>query len=135
MSPPGPPSPLLLLRPPPSLPSSSPLPLHDTMAVKLVRSAFDTPRAMVDTVLDGLYTGYLFSKSDIVPILGPAVCPRKQRDMHGPLIDVFAQLSMSMVLAGPTDLVAFLEGFAWTELHLMAFEVRLSSRVRCSADR
>ncbi|KAI5826900.1 hypothetical protein K523DRAFT_322570 [Schizophyllum commune Tattone D] len=75
------------------------------MAVKLVRSAFDTPRAMVDTVLDGLYTGYLFSKSDIVPILGPA-------------------LSMSMVLAGPTDLVAFLEGFAWTELHLMAFETK-----------
>ena len=101
------------------------------MAVKLVRSAFDTPRAMVDTVLGGVYTGYLFSKSDIVPILGPAVCPRKQRDVHGPLTDVFAQLSMSMVLAGPTDLVAFLEGFAWTELHLMAFEVRLSSRVRC----
>lgn len=60
---------------------------------------------MASTVLGGLYTGYLFSKSDIVPILGPA-------------------LSMSMVLAGPTDLVAFLEGFVWTELHLMAFETK-----------
>ncbi|KAI4521563.1 hypothetical protein K525DRAFT_200969 [Schizophyllum commune Loenen D] len=31
---------------------------------------------------------------------------------------------MSTVLVGPTDPLAFLEGFVWVELHLMAFETK-----------
>ncbi|KAJ7774095.1 UbiA prenyltransferase family [Mycena olivaceomarginata] len=47
----------------------------------------------------------LFSKSDIVPILGPS-------------------LAVSMVLAGPTDALAFITGFSWLELHLLTFEIK-----------
>ncbi|KAF8213936.1 UbiA prenyltransferase family [Mycena galopus ATCC 62051] len=47
----------------------------------------------------------LFSKSDMVPILGPC-------------------LAVAMVLAGPTDIVAFILGFFWLELHLLTFEIK-----------
>ncbi|KAJ7229414.1 UbiA prenyltransferase family [Mycena haematopus] len=50
-------------------------------------------------------TIFLFSKSDIVPILGPS-------------------LAVAMVLAGPTDLIAFIVGFFWLELHLLTFEIK-----------
>ncbi|KAJ7930107.1 hypothetical protein B0H13DRAFT_1859238 [Mycena leptocephala] len=33
-----------------------------------------------------------------------------------------------MVLAGPTDIIAFLMGFLWLELHLLTFEVLMPSR-------
>ncbi|KAF8213928.1 UbiA prenyltransferase family-domain-containing protein, partial [Mycena galopus ATCC 62051] len=49
-------------------------------------------------------TIFLFSKSDIAPILGPS-------------------LVVAMVLAGPTDIIAFIMGFSWLELHLLTFEV------------
>ncbi|KAJ6583781.1 UbiA prenyltransferase family-domain-containing protein [Mycena sp. CBHHK59/15] len=48
---------------------------------------------------------FLFSQSDIIPILGPS-------------------LAVSMVLAGPTDIIAFIQGFVWLELHLLTFEAR-----------
>ncbi|KAF7355634.1 Integral membrane protein [Mycena sanguinolenta] len=50
-------------------------------------------------------TIFLFSKSDIVPILGPS-------------------LAVAMVLAGPTDIIAFVLGFFWLELHLLTFEIK-----------
>ncbi|KAF7361506.1 Integral membrane protein [Mycena sanguinolenta] len=50
-------------------------------------------------------TIFLFSKSDIVPILGPS-------------------LAVAMVLAGPTDIIAFILGFFWLELHLLTFEIK-----------
>ncbi|KAJ6515517.1 UbiA prenyltransferase family [Mycena sanguinolenta] len=50
-------------------------------------------------------TIFLFSKSDIVPILGPS-------------------LAVAMVLAGPTDMIAFILGFFWLELHLLTFEIK-----------
>ncbi|KAF7301974.1 Integral membrane protein [Mycena indigotica] len=52
-----------------------------------------------------LKTLLLFSKSDVIPILGPS-------------------LAVAMVLAGPTDIYSFIMGFAWLELHLLTFEVR-----------
>ncbi|KAJ7098794.1 UbiA prenyltransferase family-domain-containing protein [Mycena belliarum] len=50
----------------------------------------------------------LFSHSDIVPILGPS-------------------LAVSLVLAGPTDMTAFICGFIWLELHLLTFEIKNQS--------
>ncbi|KAJ7640639.1 UbiA prenyltransferase family-domain-containing protein [Mycena rosella] len=50
-------------------------------------------------------TIFLFSQSDIVPILGPS-------------------LAVSMVLVGPTDPTAFICGFLWLELHLLTFEIK-----------
>ncbi|KAJ7176409.1 UbiA prenyltransferase family [Mycena crocata] len=47
----------------------------------------------------------LFSQSDAVPILGPS-------------------LAVALVLAGPTDLMAFSQGFLWLELHLLTFEIK-----------
>ncbi|KAJ7222191.1 UbiA prenyltransferase family-domain-containing protein [Mycena pura] len=47
----------------------------------------------------------LFSKSDLVPILGPS-------------------LAVAMVLAGPTDIISFITGFFWLELHLLTFEIK-----------
>ncbi|KAJ6466680.1 UbiA prenyltransferase family [Mycena vitilis] len=52
-----------------------------------------------------LTTICLFSKSDLVPILCPS-------------------LAVAMVLAGPTDVLAFLMGFLWLELHLLTFEIK-----------
>ncbi|KAL1661004.1 UbiA prenyltransferase family-domain-containing protein [Schizophyllum commune] len=46
---------------------------------------------------------YLFTETDIVPFLCPA-------------------LAMGMVLAGPPDALALVEGIVWTELHLLAFQ-------------
>ncbi|KAJ6460812.1 UbiA prenyltransferase family-domain-containing protein [Mycena vitilis] len=50
-------------------------------------------------------TIYLFSQSDIVPILGPS-------------------LAVSLVLGGPTDVKSFILGFIWLELHLLTFEIK-----------
>ncbi|TRM67493.1 UbiA prenyltransferase family [Schizophyllum amplum] len=75
------------------------------MVVRLAHAAPAAARGAVATLLQSLYTGFLFSRSDIVPILGPA-------------------LSMSLVLAGPTDFTSFMTGLIWTELHLMAFETK-----------
>ncbi|KAJ7136504.1 UbiA prenyltransferase family [Mycena crocata] len=47
----------------------------------------------------------LFSQSDAAPILGPS-------------------LAVALVLAGPTDLMAFINGFLWLELHLLTFEIK-----------
>nr|GAT44370.1 integral membrane protein [Mycena chlorophos] len=55
--------------------------------------------------LYSLTTLALFSKSDVVPILGPSI-------------------AVAMVLAGPTDLLSFFMGFLWLELHLLAFEIK-----------
>ncbi|KAF7352481.1 Integral membrane protein [Mycena venus] len=37
------------------------------------------------------------------------------------------QLAVAMVLAGPTDMIAFTMGFFWLELHLLTFEARLAT--------
>ncbi|KAJ7068599.1 UbiA prenyltransferase family [Mycena amicta] len=52
-----------------------------------------------------LKTVALFSKSDVVPILGPS-------------------LAVAMVLVGSTDLFSFIMGFVWLELHLLTFEIK-----------
>ncbi|KAJ7228324.1 UbiA prenyltransferase family [Mycena pura] len=49
-------------------------------------------------------TIFLFSKSDVVPILGPS-------------------LAVAIVLGGPTDILSFIIGFLWLESHLLTFEV------------
>ncbi|KAF7332342.1 Integral membrane protein [Mycena kentingensis (nom. inval.)] len=51
-----------------------------------------------------LKTVALFSKSDVIPILGPS-------------------LAVAMVLGGPTEVCSFVMGFLWLELHLLTFEV------------
>ncbi|KAL1727568.1 hypothetical protein EV714DRAFT_253745 [Schizophyllum commune] len=91
---------------PVSLPTSG-----DLFRSMVVQRAHDALCAARATVIQCLHTGYLFSKSDVVPILGPVLC-------------------MSTVLVGPTDPLAFLEGFVWVELHLMAFETKNQVRLR-----
>ncbi|KAJ7126383.1 UbiA prenyltransferase family [Mycena crocata] len=61
--------------------------------------------SIAQMLLDFPKTIFLFSQSDIVPILGPS-------------------LAVSLVLAGPTDFAAFIMGFTWLELHLLTFEIK-----------
>ncbi|KAL1700386.1 hypothetical protein EV121DRAFT_273126, partial [Schizophyllum commune] len=61
-------------------------------------------RGFTSSLTRGTYTVYLFTKTDIVPFLCPA-------------------LAMGMVLAGPPDALALVEGIVWTELHLLAFQL------------
>ncbi|KAJ7184627.1 UbiA prenyltransferase family [Mycena filopes] len=39
-------------------------------------------------------------------------------------LQVTVKLAVSMVLAGPTDITAFILGFIWLELHLLTFEIK-----------
>ncbi|KAI5886105.1 uncharacterized protein SCHCODRAFT_02643238 [Schizophyllum commune H4-8] len=57
-----------------------------------------------DVSSDALYTLYLFSESNIIGVLLPS-------------------LAMAYALVGVSDVGAFLEGFVWLELHLLAFEI------------
>ncbi|KAL1667393.1 UbiA prenyltransferase family-domain-containing protein [Schizophyllum commune] len=57
-----------------------------------------------DVSSEALYTLYLFSESNIIGVLLPS-------------------LAMAYALVGVSDVGAFLEGFVWLELHLLAFEV------------
>ncbi|KAJ7245798.1 UbiA prenyltransferase family [Mycena rebaudengoi] len=52
-----------------------------------------------------LYTAFLFNQYDIISILGPAIV-------------------VASVLVGIPDLMSFIEGIIWQELHLIAFEIQ-----------
>ncbi|KAJ6538484.1 UbiA prenyltransferase family-domain-containing protein [Mycena vulgaris] len=73
-----------------------------------------------------LKTVLLFSKSDVVPILGPSVRECQAQTVPYQLIIpfFFGKLAVAMVLAGPTDFPAFIMGFLWLELHLLTFEIK-----------
>lgn len=91
-------------------------------------STFTTfTKRIQDTYFDAVETVTtvcLFSQSDLVPIIGPTVHWFPLRISSSPQSDMRIQLAVSMVLAGPTDLWAFVKGFVWMELHLISFEVR-----------
>lgn len=61
-------------------------------------------RETAESLLEAAYTLYLFSESNIVGVLCPAI-------------------AMGVALVGMPDAAAFLEGFVWLELHLLAFEI------------
>ncbi|KAJ7682323.1 UbiA prenyltransferase family-domain-containing protein [Mycena polygramma] len=63
----------------------------------------------------------LFSQSDLVPIIGPSIRSTRLRPSAS---SNSIQLAVSFVLAGPTDIKAFVLGFIWWELHLLTFEVK-----------
>ncbi|KAI5900744.1 uncharacterized protein SCHCODRAFT_02559621 [Schizophyllum commune H4-8] len=62
-------------------------------------------RDFIASLTKGIYTVYLFTETDISPFLCPA-------------------LAMGMVLAGPPDTLALVEGIVWTELHLLSFQTK-----------
>ncbi|KAJ7765662.1 UbiA prenyltransferase family-domain-containing protein [Mycena metata] len=64
-----------------------------------------SPRPLFTRLFEFLKIIFLFSQSDIVPILGPS-------------------LAVSMVLAGPTNTTTFTRDFIWLELHLLIFEIK-----------
>jgi len=70
-------------------------------------------------LLSSIYTLYLFTKSDTPLVVFPMV--RQIHDVSEHYLDCL-QLTVAMVLAGPTDMMSFILAFLWLELHLLAFD-------------
>ncbi|CAK5275438.1 unnamed protein product [Mycena citricolor] len=83
-------------------------------------SDYTAPRE--EMVFEFIKTVSLFSQSDMVPILGPSV--RAARSISIRIDSLPTKLAVALVLAGPTDLGAFIRGFVWLELHLLTFEIK-----------
>ena len=66
------------------------------------------------------YTLYLFTKSDTPLVIFPMV-GSVQTHLSFPQLH-HLQVTVGMVLAGPTDWPSFIMALIWLELHLLAFD-------------
>lgn len=72
------------------------------------------------------YTLYLFTESDTPLVIVPMVRPTPS--LFGTVLAPhLSQLTVAMVLAGPTDWSSFLMALVWLELHLLAFDASAHS--------
>ncbi|KAJ7695077.1 UbiA prenyltransferase family-domain-containing protein [Mycena rosella] len=68
-------------------------------------SAISSAPSVVRSLREAAYTTYLFNQCDIISTLCPVI-------------------AVGMVLAGVPNFKAFVQGFVWQQLHLIAFEIQ-----------